>query len=123
MSPHTSPFDEWPQVARVRRSDPRSSKEAAAFDPKGRNYQRNIILKHLLRDDVDAITADEAGRLIGRHRSIASSRLGVLKKAGLVEPCGFKPDADEYGRVRNVELYRLTVHGIRDATLMFGGGS
>lgn len=116
-------FDEWPSVARVRRSDPRTAKTAASLDPKGRNYQRNVILKHLLREDVDAITADEAARLIGKHRSIASSRLGVLKHDRLVELCGEKNDSDEYGHIRKVSLYRLTPAGIRDATLMFGGGS
>lgn len=116
-------FDDWPKVAQVRRSDPRTAKAASALDPNGRRYQRNVILKHLLGEDVDAITADEAGRLIGRHRHIASSRLGVLQDEGLVEKCGSKPDADEYGKVREVALYRLTPDGLRDAALMFGGGS
>lgn len=116
-------FDEWPSVAQVRRSDPGTAKQAAALDPHGRQAQRAVILKHLLREDVDGVTADEAGRLIGRHRSIASSRLGVLKKDKLVELCGEKNEPDEYGHVRPVGLYRLTADGVRDATLMFGGGS
>ncbi len=115
-------FDEWP-VGRVRKTDPRPAKIAARSKPTDKQAQRTILLKHLLREDVDAITADEAGRLIGRHRSSGSTRLGGLKHDGLVEICGEKNEPDEYGNVRPVCLYRLTADGMRDASLMFGGGS
>lgn len=105
-------FDEFPKVASVRKRDPRTAKTAAAADPRGRAYQRTLILRHLVEHG--PATADELGRVIQRHRSVASSRLGVLRGEGLVEKCGLKDDVDEYGKRRTVELHRVTDAG-RDA--------
>ena len=110
MSQQTGPslFDA-PKVASVRRSDPRTAKAAAAHDPEGRNLQRVRILRHLAEHG--PATADECAVVIERHRSVASTRLNVLRKAGLVEKCGVKNEADQYGRKRWVELHRVTDAG------------
>lgn len=109
MSHVPSLFDDFPKVASVRRSDPRSSKRAAAHDPEGRDLQRLRILRFLVANG--PATADECARVIERHRSVASTRLNVLRRAGLTEKCGLKPTPDEYGRVRDVELHRVTDAG------------
>lgn len=98
-----------PKVASVRRSDPRTAKTAAAQDPEGRSHQRTLILRHLVQHGRS--NADDLGRLIGRHRSTASTRLNVLAKAGMAEKCGEMDAADEYGRVRSVEAWRATDAG------------
>lgn len=109
MTPvQTSLFDA-PKVASVRRSDPRSAKAAAAHDPVGRERQRHLILAHLVAHG--PCTADELAPIIDRHRSVASTRLTVLRRAGLVEKCGVKNEADQYGRKRWVELHRATDAG------------
>jgi DNA-binding MarR family transcriptional regulator len=96
-------------VAAVRRTDPKSSKQAAAADPQGRSHQRTLILRHLVQHGPS--TADDCARVIDRHRSVASTRLNVLRKAGLVEKCGLTDAPDTYGRVRTVELHRATPAG------------
>lgn len=93
----------------VRKHDPRSAKAAAAHDPAGRDLQRVRILRFLVEHG--PATADECGRVIDRHRSVASTRLNVLRRAGLTEKCGLKDDVDEYGRKRTVELHRVTSAG------------
>lgn len=98
-----------PRVASVRRNDPRSAKRAAAEDPQGRNHQRTVILRYLVQHG--QATADDLGTVIGRHRSVASTRLNVLGKAGLAEKCGLRPCPDEFGKVRDVELWRATAAG------------
>lgn len=98
-----------PDVASVRKRDPRTAKAAAAHDAHGRNLQRVLILR-LLVDEMYA-TADDAARVIDRHRSVASTRLNVLRRNGWAEKCGVTPKADEYGRVRDVDLWRATPAG------------
>lgn len=109
MSHVPSLFDDFPKVASVRRSDPRSAKDAAAHDEKGRNRQRFLILAHLVEHG--PCTADELAPVIDRHRTVASTRLNVLYKAGLAEKCGTKKCPDAYGRLRWVELWRATDAG------------
>lgn len=94
----------------VRRSDPRSAKSAAAHDPNGRDHQRRLILAALVEQG--PLTADDCALVIDRHRSVASTRLNVLRKAGHAEKCGLTPQPDCYGRVRDVELHRATRAGI-----------
>lgn len=94
----------------VRRTDPRSAKAAAAHDPNGREHQRRLILAALV--ERGPLTADDCGEVIDRHRSVASTRLNVLRKAGHAEKCGLTPKADEYGRVRDVELWRAVPAGV-----------
>ncbi len=96
-------------VASVRHSDPSTAKSAAAKDPTGRDLQRVLILR-LLVAEVYA-TADDAARVIDRHRSVASTRLNVLRRNGWAEKCGTTPAADEFGKVRSVELWRATAAG------------
>lgn len=98
-----------PVVASVRHSDPSTAKAAAAQDPHGRDLQRLRILRFLVEHG--PATADDCARVIERHRSVASTRLNVLRKAGLVEKCGLTDAPDEYGRVRTVELHRATAAG------------
>jgi DNA-binding transcriptional ArsR family regulator len=96
-------------VAAVRKRDPRTSKDAAAADPSGRNHQRTLILRHLVQHGPS--TADDCAKVIDRHRSVASTRLAVLRGAGLVEKCGLTEAPDQYGRMRTVELHRATPAG------------
>lgn len=96
-------------VASVRKHDPRSAKAAAAHDPNGRELQRLRILRYLIEHG--PATADDCAKVIERHRSVASTRLNVLRKAGLVEKCGLADAPDAYGRVRTVELHRATEAG------------
>lgn len=108
-------------AAQVRKSDPRSAKDAAAANVVERQQQWRLILERLHRGP---ISADTAGTLIGRHRSIASSRLGVMQKRGLVEPAGLHPETPaDGGRERRVLRYRLTAAGEREWSQMFGGWS
>ena len=109
MTPQQTSLFDAPKVASARRSDPRTAKQAAAEDPSGRNHQRTLILRHLVQHG--PATADECARVIDRHRSVASTRLNVLGKAGLTEKCGLKREPDQYGRVRDVELHRATDAG------------
>lgn len=95
--------------AQVRRTDPRTAKTAAARDPHGRARQRRLMLEALAQQG--PLTADDLAGVIGRHRSVASTRLAVLHKAGHTEKCGLAPRADDYGRVRDVELHRITQAG------------
>lgn len=113
MTPSQLDLFSAPKVASVRRSDPRSAKNAAALDPAGRNHQRTLILRHLVH--YGPCSADDCALVIDRHRSVASTRLNVLAKAGLAEKCGTVDAADEYGRVRQVEAWRATQAG-RNAT-------
>lgn len=113
MSAQTSLFD--PPVAQVRRTDPRPSKQAAALDTVERAEQWKCLLRRL---HDGPISADTAGELIGRHRSIASTRLGVLCKRGLAEPAG---EHRELGR--KVLRYRLTPAGEREFAQLFGAVS
>lgn len=112
----TSLFD--PPVAQVRSRDPKPSKRAAASDVVGRASQIKTLLGRLRHGP---ISADTAGQVIGKHRSIASTRLAVMEKRGLVVKAGEHPEPDQYGRVRKVCRYRLTEAGWREHALMFGG--
>jgi hypothetical protein len=106
-------------VAQVRKQDPRTAKRAAAAS----SVERAEQWKQLLRRLHDGpISADTAGRVIGKHRSIASSRLGVMVKRGLVEHGGEEYEAPaDGGPERLVLRYRLTAAGHREHALMFGG--
>jgi hypothetical protein len=111
-------FDAVP-VARVRRHDPRSAKEAAAANVVERSRQWKELLARL---HDGPISADTGASVIGRHRSIASSRLGVMAKRGLVEPAGLHLERPaEGGRERRVLRYRLTDVGRREYHRLFGG--
>lgn len=105
MTPQQTSLFDAPKVASVRRSDPRPARTAAAEDPNGRNHQRTLILEFLRHHG--PATADECATVIQRHRSVASTRLNVLVKAGLVEACGLKACPSEYGVIRDVTLYRV----------------
>lgn len=109
VTPQQLTLDVGASVASVRRSDPRTAKAAAQHDPNGRDLQRLRILRYLV--EYGPATADDCARVIDRHRSVASTRLAVLRKAGLVEKCGLKDAPDAYGRVRTVELHRATQAG------------
>ena len=98
-----------PKVSSVRRSDPRTAKNAAAKDPAGRNHQRTLILRYLVQHGPSS--ADACARVIHRHRSVASTRLNVLRIAGLAEKCGTTDAADELGSVREVDAWRATAAG------------
>lgn len=108
-------------VAQVRRTDPRTAKEASASEQVEKQRQWKAILGKL---HDGPISADTAGALIGRHRSIASSRLGVMARRGLVEPAGehYERPVDG-GRERKVLRYRLTAQGMREWAALFGGWS
>lgn len=115
----TLPFGE--PSAQVRRSDPSSSKQAAASNTVEKQRQWKALLHRLAEGPV---SADTAAGVIGRHRSIASSRLGVMTRRGLVEHAGMHPERPaDGGRERMVLRYRLTPAGRREHTLMFGGWS
>lgn len=96
-------------VAQVRRQDPSTAKAAAACDPNGRARQRRLMLEALAAKG--PLTADDLACVIDRHRSVASTRLSVLRKAGHAVKCGVTPRPDVYGRVRDVELWRVTPAG------------
>ncbi len=115
-----------PKVAQVRRSDPRTAKRAAAWNPEGRATQAARILRWLWTHD--RITADQAWRHLTAPgedvtRGEWSSRLGVLMDRGLVEKAGEVSEPDRRGRPRDVLAYRLTPAGLREVTLMFGGAA
>lgn len=120
MTAQLSLLDEVP-VAAVRRSDPSTSKEAAALQAVETAEQWKLILRRM---HDGPISADTAGTLIGKHRSTASSRIGVMQERGLVEPAGkhIEPPA-EGGRERPVLHYRLTDAGRREYAALFGGVS
>ena len=108
-----------PPVAQVRGSDPSSAKEAAAANEVERSRQWKALLARL---HDGPISADTGAEVIGRHRSIASSRLGVMAKRGLVEPAGLHVERPaDGGRERRVLRYRLTEAGRREWSLLFGG--
>ncbi len=113
MSAQESLFDA-PRLGQVRRSDPRTSKQAAA-NLVDASTQIKLLLARL---HDGPISADTAGVVIGRHRSIASARLGVMQRRGLAEPAG---EHRELGR--KVLRYRLTPAGEREFALLFGGAS
>lgn len=110
MTPQQLTLDVDEPVASVRRSDPRTAKEAARVDPKGRALQKVQMLKRMVQHG--PATADDLALVIQRHRSVASTRLNVLRKEGLAEKCGLTPRTDEYGRKRDVELWRATAAGV-----------
>lgn len=117
MSRQLGLFD--PPVAQVRRSDPASSREAAAANEVERSRQWKALLARL---HDGPISADTGAQVIGRHRSIASSRLGVMAKRGLVEPAGLhREEPAEGGRERKVLRYRLTDAGRLEYHRLFGG--
>ena len=119
MTPATL-FDDFEEVASVRHTDPRPSREAAQQRVE-KQRQWRLILERLHRGPC---SADTAGEVIGRHRSIASSRLGVMQRRGLVEPAGeFYERPVEGGRERKVLRYRLTAQGHREYAALFGGAS
>lgn len=109
-------FD-YPSLAAVRRHDPRTSKLAAASDRAAKAEQWKAILKRLVEGP---ISADTAGRVINRHRSIASSRIGVMMDRGLVQRAGIHLEAGDDGRERPVLRYELTDAGRREVALMLG---
>lgn len=84
-----------PPAGRVRKSDPRTSTEAARTCDAQR--QRDQILR-LLGSTVHGWTADELGMSMRPpvHRSTVASRLAQLRAVGLVEPFGVRPN--ERGR-------------------------
>lgn len=104
MTPEALTLFDAPVVASVRRTDPLPARRAAAADPRGRDHQRTLILAHLTVHGPS--TADDLAVVIDRHRSVASTRINVLVKAGLVEACGLTDAPDTYGRIRTVTLYR-----------------
>ena len=109
------------QFSQVRSTDPTSAKEAAAANEVERSRQWKALLARL---HDGPISADTGAHVIGRHRSIASSRLGVMAKRGLVEPAGlFLERPADGGRERKVLRYRLTDAGRREWALLFGGWS
>lgn len=121
MTAQASLFDAEP-AAQVRRSDPRTSAQAAASATVEKQRQWKMLLQALAA--FGPISADTAGEVIGKHRSIASSRLGVMQRRGLVEPAGEHYEAPaEGGRERRVLRYRLTLQGHREHAAMFGGAS
>lgn len=97
-------------VASVRLTDPLTARRAAAHDRDGRRLQKRRMLAHMAAHG--PCTADDLAVVIERHRSVASTRLNVLRKEGHAEKCGVTPRADEYGRVRDVELWRATPAGL-----------
>lgn len=99
-----------PSPGRVRRADPRTSKKAAASNPTGRRTQRALLLDALVDGP---ISADTGARIIGRHRSIASARLGQMVDDGVLEHAGEHLEPDDDGHERLVLRYRLTPAGLR----------
>lgn len=113
-----------PPVAQVRRSDPRSAKRAAAWNPEGRASQAARILRWLWTHP--SITADVAFRELTAdgedvQRNEWSARIGMLKKRGLLERAGEVDEVDRKGRPSRVLAYRLTPAGRAEVELMFGG--
>lgn len=110
MTMQLSLYPEHAPTAQVRQSDPSSSVDAA------RKVDAASQLKILLARLHDGpVTADEAGELIGRHRSIASARLGVMVNRGLAVPDGYARKG-----MRKVLRYRLTDAGRVEFARMFG---
>lgn len=100
------------KVASVRRTDPRTAKQAAVSHPDRKAEQWKLLLRELHRGP---LTADRAGVVIGRHRSTASSRLGVMVDRGLVEHAGEVEERPaDGGRARWVLRYAITEAGRRD---------
>lgn len=97
-----------PPVAQSRKRDTRTAKTAAAMDREGRDRQWKQILVRLLEG---SCSADTAAAIIGKHRSVASTRFGVLANRGLVEKAGEWDEPDADGHVRKVLRYRLTAAG------------
>ena len=108
-----------PIVAQVRRTDPTSSREAARTQLR-RADQWKVLLRAMV---AGPISADSGGRLLDVHRSIASSRLGVMERRGLVEKAGLHLERSDTGREREVLRYRLTACGHREYALLFGGAT
>lgn len=115
-------LDEIPRESAVRAGDPESSRRAAADNEVEKQRQWRLILERL---HSGPISADTAGRVIGKHRSIASSRLGVMVKRGLVEKCeGLVVErSEDTGAERPVLRYRLTPAGEAEYQLMFKGAA
>lgn len=120
MTDQLSLLDEVP-VAAVRRSDPSTSKQAAAMTTVQNAEQWKLLLRRLHRGP---ISADTAGVVIGAHRSVGAARLNVLTRRGLAEHAGkhWEPPA-EGGREREVLRWRITDAGHREHDLLFGGAS
>lgn len=93
-------------LAQVRRTDPASSRQGARSVNAAK--QRRQILEHLERHDA---TADDLALVIGRHRSHASTRLTVLRKAGHAKKIGVSPRRGDNGCLRDVDLWRITEDG------------
>lgn len=105
-------------AAQVRHTDPISAREAAS-NVVEKKRQWKLLLGRL---HGGPISADTGGVVIDRHRSIASSRLGVMAKRGLVEPAGLHLERPvEGGPQRRVLRYRLTDEGRREYHRLFGG--
>lgn len=98
-----------PPVAAVRNADPRTSRAAAATGRGQREGQWKQILRLLGQGPA---SADTAARVIRKHRSVASSRIGVMmNERGLCEPAGEHLEPDDEGHERLVLRYRITRHG------------
>jgi predicted ArsR family transcriptional regulator len=97
-----------PQVAQHRRRDPRPSRVAAAAGRPQREEQWKQLLRRL---GAGPISADTAAQVIRKHRSVASTRLGVMRRRGLVVEAGEHVEADADGHERPVLHYELTDHG------------
>lgn len=107
-------------AGRARKRDPRTSKDAAASHQAEKQRQWKLILQRL---HDGPISADTAGVVIGKHRSIASSRLGVMAERGLVEKADEHLEAPvDGGGERKVWRYRLTEQGEAEFQLMFRNG-
>lgn len=55
------------------------------------------------------------------QRNEWSTRIGMLKKRGLLERAGEVDETDRRGRPSRVLAYRLTAAGRAEVDLMFGG--
>lgn len=103
-----------------RKTDPITSRKAAAANLTARQSQKKQILARLLRDEF--VTSHDVADLCSGQNGTASARLGEMEKAGLLVRCGFEYPAKGRGGVARFR-YRLTDAGIRDAELMTRGAS
>lgn len=93
----------------VRHDDPRPAKDAAASGREAKAKQRRKIVEYLASHD--RACADDLAPIIGKHRTVASTRLNVVGSKGHAEKCGLYPAADADGHVRDVEHWRITNAG------------
>jgi len=100
------------EPAQARVSDPQSSHDAKARGREDRERQWRMLAVRMLQGP---ISADTAGLVLGKHRSIASARLGVLVKRKHAQKAGLHSEPDEHGVEREVLRYELTAEGRRIA--------